>query len=873
MSELFASVPFDILGDSPLPRKVLYHILERTPDVRTLIQIIPLLPPVLQRHTLIRSLPLVFLLIRQIAKCNAQAVFPIAIDIFFTRIHQSQSKLNAEELDGIYDDVLRAIGRFAHLSELRNEEDTKGSLPPYIVKQVVRVTEHYLIMLDCLPGNSQKKSKMGEKTLKRLFSPRYLSGSVRDVVINHCEERGVDMKEGWYWRCFESSANEGKFRLAKTFLKKIRSGDLDNEFVQEENNGNLLEEQRLIDDTILVRKTQTKEFTSAIGSLLLPSTSIDDQIEDQDTNTSTSEDLPISHSTVGSSMRYDGTNDLFEGSMKNLKSHIPYAWSTLLHRLSRDGRIGQEKLNNVVDVMPEEAKTNHGSASIMWGLIKRGEPEQAMEIFHGLVEQTQHLLEHTQSTLKSEDEEVLSGGCYTNSRHKPPIDRAILAVATQAAYQIEGNLDIAIRLTDMYAVRPRRLSSTSNSDIQIVLDTRNLNVLLRLCVSAGSPSTALRLFHAAYPRWGIWPDHYSLSLILDVCRFPRQHHNDHQNDRQRHSHLNSSDSSGSFEQKDEFRDRLRLLSSSWRLKLADRDLSFEDRGEWEAYEFSGFSRGDTSILLDPPGYTWSGEYGSLSPWEKGREMFREVVLGNWPYLRYIQNPLDSQGTLKTVASFFSNTPSGSSSRPSYDVKPDQLGGQTESREKEMVGTGRGELEMPLKNARYTYMIPNSRCWHSYILLLGYWGRAEEIPLALAWMRYLDVRPLRRTLVVALAYVADMGGQRMYVRGMGWVGDEERLRMWLVDWLDGGSTHSDVSVQGPLNGGESQMLDEENDNELGRYRENMVDKDQGAGQHDQQEEEETVEEEEGEERWSLVPGESEVADWIRHLSERGERMTA
>ncbi|SCV72960.1 BQ2448_6885 [Microbotryum intermedium] len=75
--------------------------------------------------------------------------------------------------------------------------------------------------------------------------------------------------------------------------------------------------------------------------------------------------------------------------------------------------------------------------------------------------------------------------------------------------------------------------------------------------------------------------------------------------------------------------------------------------------------------------------------------------------------------------------------------------------------------------RYPYLHPSARTFRSFILLVGSTRRYEKIPLVLAWMKALHVRPSRHTLGLAMMYVAEMAyaDERMV-----------KWRMWVRDWV-------------------------------------------------------------------------------------------
>jgi len=100
---------------------------------------------------------------------------------------------------------------------------------------------------------------------------------------------------------------------------------------------------------------------------------------------------------------------------------------------------------------------------------------------------------------------------------------------------------------------------------------------------------------------------------------------------------------------------------------------------------------------------------------------------------------------------------------------------------------------------YTHLVPSASTFQSYISLLGYYHLPQEIPRALAWMKALDIKPKKQTMITALMYIEDTEGPRRLFSD--WddsasrlLGDGDVLRKWLKDWLGRGvPTETEVAV--------------------------------------------------------------------------------
>lgn len=85
------------------------------------------------------------------------------------------------------------------------------------------------------------------------------------------------------------------------------------------------------------------------------------------------------------------------------------------------------------------------------------------------------------------------------------------------------------------------------------------------------------------------------------------------------------------------------------------------------------------------------------------------------------------------------------------------------------------------------IVTNENCLNC-IVLLGLTSRAAEIPLMLAWMRALRVRPTGATLALALVFWSEVSVQAPLIEK--WTGGSEkseysRLREWMKEWVGNG----------------------------------------------------------------------------------------
>jgi hypothetical protein len=118
-----------------------------------------------------------------------------------------------------------------------------------------------------------------------------------------------------------------------------------------------------------------------------------------------------------------------------------------------------------------------------------------------------------------------------------------------------------------------------------------------------------------------------------------------------------------------------------------------------------------------------------------------------------------------------------------------FGGKVDLGPSHHQASARQNLDLPT-SSQYTHISLSARSFHSFILLLGRRNLVSEIPLALAWMRGIGIKPLQKTLMAALTHVSESEGPARLItveEGEGnstrhWLRDEEVLRMWLEHWL-------------------------------------------------------------------------------------------
>ncbi|ORY86051.1 hypothetical protein BCR35DRAFT_351597 [Leucosporidium creatinivorum] len=148
-------------------------------------------------------------------------------------------------------------------------------------------------------------------------------------------------------------------------------------------------------------------------------------------------------------------------------------------------------------------------------------------------------------------------------------------------------------------------------------------------------------------------------------------------------------------------------------------------------------------------------------WKVAERLCWEVLEGNWPEgVERVKDPMEGGGVVNWLLG------RGGEADPSPSGQDDMTPSDT------LRSTFPATLSL-VNPPSYPHLYPNERVFRSFIQLLGYHSSARDIPLVLAWMRYIGIKPSRHTLTLAMLYVGELGlEERKMVR---W-------RIWLRDWL-------------------------------------------------------------------------------------------
>ncbi|WVF68980.1 hypothetical protein IAT40_003754 [Kwoniella sp. CBS 6097] len=808
------------------------------------------------------------------------ALLPPVVDMFLWKVSGEWESWKKEgpiderrvkALQRIFDSFLSDLNSFAEIDtpiqkKLRSYISSAiEPLPRPVRNEVTKVTSHLIEMLESCPSSSDisKQFHLDSQILGRLITRRYLSSDLSSILAQHTEAYDISLDAG-QWHQFVLSAIESgnKDDIAKYHGKKAEAllrpntGSPTSPAIKgrDEHSAEEAGGTRTTagggEGGELSRNKRLRRVADQISEMVISKDgqTLDELLDTLEPYLGASQDHyhpELEHDTPDNnwSSTEEDENGRYSAFMPmprkyNPHSIVQYAWSTLLHHSSRDKNISTEALLNMADTLPTPALVGHTLTPVMHGLVRRGEPLKAWQLWLDLIEREKEAtlrtakLNPTMASQQELDRPKRTGkGLF--------IDRVTLGVATEACHAATHNLEAAITLVDTWAYKPKFPPTLSTADEgsvtaastgltgTIQLDTQNLNILLNLCRLDNKFSTAHKLWQAALPRYGLFHDDISLNLLLDTARY-----SDRDSELDSGSGFGSGTSSMGVDDGEMFRRRLRAMADEFGFGrrsnktttestlASDIDPGSEMMGppddpipssrppNWNrenAYE-NKLATGPTSIFLgDHPSDT-ARRYRTvrdLVPWQRAREIFREVVLGNWPHLENVKSPLEAAhtGPLESIVSFFGG--GGSSNGTASPLTATAAKSKSPKSGRETTSDVTTTLNIPSATCKYPHIIPTSDTFRSYIALLGYNNLHSEIPVALAWMKELGIKPNWSTMCLALLHICEAEGPRRWVKGFG-----------------GGKSKSKSKSQPSKSEGEGKKGDVSNDDDQGAEAEDI-----------------------------------------------------
>ncbi|WVQ83047.1 hypothetical protein IAT38_005185 [Cryptococcus sp. DSM 104549] len=690
-------------------------------------------------------------LLRNVNQNNMHAAIKPIMDVLLDRTESFVRHGEITEVDRLqrlYHRIISALGQVRYRFGTKEERKAAN-----VHAEVARATQHLIDLLSSMPSSShlERQPQLTEVLMVHLLSRPVFSRELYPVIKAHLQKHDMDLLAS-QWNRLRTTAGllkdtemereyaarlrsrlERKLEVDTGGLRNVRQPDISLMFGIEHLRA---EERKERDDTTLGRLAGRLSAPGSWEVVERISADLGQRIApENETYRTLAQEAIQAMANAGPNASLNDLYAILSPYLANDAPLIPrrHAWSLLLTRVANDPEVTAEALLGIAGTVPADSATARALTPVMRGLLLRDQAQMAWAVWEELVEKEKGGLE--------------SRGTY--------VDRVALDIASQVCHVLYG-LELAVKMVDSWATRPWMPVATGNQLAHsIALDVRNVNVLLRMCRTDQNPSVAFRLWSAAASRWGVGVDHMSLKMLLDVARYAE-------------ANEQNPDFLPTFAS--DLRDGWRVGTSALSSKLLGTpNKDAHELKKSEPFDLAALAEGPTSVLLDPPDFDWNHQFVDR-PWEYARRLFLEVTLNNYPHLKEIHSPLTE---VDTRLPFFPSprTPRPGSPFPeSFPIR----------------------RQLPSLTSRYTSVLPNATSFNSYIALLGYYRLTDEIPVVLAWMKELEVRPRWSTMRMALIFIMESAGPRRWVRGWGSEGqmrmakDEDIMRRWLEEWLGDGT---------------------------------------------------------------------------------------
>ena len=184
---------------------------------------------------------------------------------------------------------------------------------------------------------------------------------------------------------------------------------------------------------------------------------------------------------------------------------------------------------------------------------------------------------------------------------------------------------------------------------------------------------------------------------------------------------------------------------------------------------NGFGPGLEDLHLSNSGVV-SDIWGGQSAWRVAEAMMWDVLARAWPEVgRCLVDPGKDRDYSTEIRDWWK----GSSGAVATVDEVEKAG------EGRLARVTKGEAARPfaatlsIEPPLHPSLYPTPRVFRAFIQLIGYHANTSSISRVLAWMRAIDSKPDRSTLVLALLYLGEGGYSDTKRR---------RIREWLIDWL-------------------------------------------------------------------------------------------
>ncbi|PCH43081.1 hypothetical protein WOLCODRAFT_25712 [Wolfiporia cocos MD-104 SS10] len=271
-----------------------------------------------------------------------------------------------------------------------------------------------------------------------------------------------------------------------------------------------------------------------------------------------------------------------------------------------------------------------------------------------------------------------------------------------------------------------------------LVDTQMINNFLLSLERVGRYDAVYAVWKGMGTLFDVLPDVYTLTVLLKSARRAMQH---------------APILRGAL---------MRLGLGNW---FDKRDGSINEEEDARDYAVQQVQR-----ALDPTAQPSTGLWDGKHPGTVALIIARQILLGNYPELREIQSPsrpIQPSGNSKTYSPItdYLRSVMGHTQRP-VASSPHTL----------------APAFVPC-DPTYAQILPTDLLFRAYIALLESDGQTEQIPIALAWMRYLGVGPSRYTLAMALVGWAEVSMDAPLVEHLKGGRSEYRILLaWLKEWV-------------------------------------------------------------------------------------------
>jgi len=177
-----------------------------------------------------------------------------------------------------------------------------------------------------------------------------------------------------------------------------------------------------------------------------------------------------------------------------------------------------------------------------------------------------------------------------------------------------------------------------------------------------------------------------------------------------------------------------------------------------------------------------GIWNEEPAWCVTRRIFQEVILGNWPHMNDIEPP--AYPVRESADALIES--------PMMDLARNIIKARRERRQENTAQSSSPPVYEPADSEKkaealsvfgpYPQIVPNDTTFRLFIILCGSHGKAGDIPLALAWMRALDIKTRPQTLALAMAYWGEVSMNAPLVERMTGQNEYRKLWAWVEDWV-------------------------------------------------------------------------------------------